>query len=144
MSLQGFRSVESGLFAEPRYAGVPLHLLKNFFFCASASCVSADNRQFGRMEVFRFCKSAALCALMSFVTPLCAQTSSVAVTTASARATAPTATFDLDNQHKIRPGDKLSFRVSEDREEAKPLTVTDSGEVELPSPFGRFSAAGKT
>ncbi|HWN94484.1 MAG TPA: polysaccharide biosynthesis/export family protein [Methylomirabilota bacterium] len=52
--------------------------------------------------------------------------------------------LDLDNQHKIRPGDKLSFRVAEDREEAKALTVTDSGEVELPSPFGRFVASGKT
>jgi protein involved in polysaccharide export with SLBB domain len=52
--------------------------------------------------------------------------------------------FDLDNHHKLRPGDKLSFRVEEDREEAKSLIVTDSGEVELPSPFGRFNAAGKT
>lgn len=52
--------------------------------------------------------------------------------------------FELDNQHRIRPGDKLSFRVAEDREEAKPLLVTDSGEIELPSPFGRFHAAGQT
>jgi protein involved in polysaccharide export with SLBB domain len=51
---------------------------------------------------------------------------------------------NLDNQHRIRPGDKLSFRIAEDREEAKALTVTDSGEVELPSPFGRFHATGKT
>lgn len=50
----------------------------------------------------------------------------------------------LDNQHTIRPGDKLSFRVDEDREEAKPLVVTDSGEIELPQPFGRFYASGKT
>jgi protein involved in polysaccharide export with SLBB domain len=55
-----------------------------------------------------------------------------------------TETFELDNQHKIRTGDKLSFRVAEDREEAKPLVVTDSGEIELPSPFGRFHAAGQT
>ena len=51
---------------------------------------------------------------------------------------------ELDNQHTIRPGDKLSFRIDEDREEAKALVVTDSGEIELPQPFGRFSAAGKT
>jgi polysaccharide export outer membrane protein len=50
----------------------------------------------------------------------------------------------LDNQHTLRPGDKLSFRVDEDREDAKQLTVTDSGEIELPQPFGRFRAAGKT
>ncbi len=61
---------------------------------------------------------------------------------------APLAAFppsrELDNQHKLRSGDKLSFRVAEDAEEAKPLAVTDSGEIELPNGFGRFTAAGKT
>ena len=51
---------------------------------------------------------------------------------------------ELDNQHKLRSGDKLSFRVAEDGEEAKALVVTDSGEIELPYGFGRFTAAGKT
>lgn len=50
----------------------------------------------------------------------------------------------LDDSHRLRPGDKLSFRVAEDGEEAKPLMVTDSGEVELPYGFGRFRAANKT
>ncbi len=50
----------------------------------------------------------------------------------------------LDDRHRLRPGDKLSFRVAEDGEEAKPLAVTDSGEIELPYGFGRFSAANKT
>ena len=51
---------------------------------------------------------------------------------------------ELDNQHRLRAGDKLSFRVAEDGEEAKALPVTDSGEIELPYGFGRFIAAGKT
>jgi len=52
---------------------------------------------------------------------------------------------DLDNDHRIRPGDKLSLRIDEDREDLpKTLTVTDSGEIELPYNFGRFIAANKT
>lgn len=99
------------------------------------------------MEVCRFCSWATLCALLSSATFLGAANLNPNTTTSGtnvARAALPTQAFDLDDQHKIRPGDKLSFRVVEDREEAKPLTVTDSGEVELPSPFGRFNASGKT
>jgi protein involved in polysaccharide export with SLBB domain len=99
------------------------------------------------MEGFRFRILGTLCVLSSCATFLNAAnltTNTVASSTNVARPGVVTQTFDLDDQHKIRPGDKLSFRVAEDREEAKPLTVTDSGEVELPSPFGRFNASGKT
>jgi protein involved in polysaccharide export with SLBB domain len=99
------------------------------------------------MEVFRFCAWATLCALLSGATLSSAAnltTNSVSGGANVARASVAPQAFDLDDQHKIRPGDKLSFRVAEDREETKPLTVTDSGEVELPSPFGRFNASGKT
>lgn len=69
-------------------------------------------------------------------------------TNALSNTNAPRAAFapsrELDNQHKLRPGDKLSFRVAEDAEEAKSLPVMDSGEIELPYGFGRFTAAGKT
>ena len=51
---------------------------------------------------------------------------------------------DLDDKHIIRAGDKLSFRIDEDKEEPKVLNVTDSGEIELPYNLGRFSAANKT
>jgi polysaccharide biosynthesis/export protein len=107
------------------------------------------------MEVIRSRSLVVCCALIGFSGRLNAQ--SVAVNNAAGatnvagtnavnvtRAIVRGSTFDLDNQHKIRPGDKLSFRVAEDREDAKPLVVTDSGEIELPSPFGRFAAAGKT
>jgi len=98
------------------------------------------------MEVVRFRIVAVVCALMTSSALVLAQNplaTGVVNSTLSPRSSAPTA-LTLDDQHKIRPGDKISFRVAEDREEAKSLVVTDSGEVELPAPFGRFTAAGKT
>jgi protein involved in polysaccharide export with SLBB domain len=117
------------------------------FFRTSAGCVLAKCRQLCHMEGFQFRTWGAMCALLICATFLNAAnltTNTITSSTNVARSGVATQTFDLDDQHKIRPGDKLSFRVAEDREEAKPLTVTDSGEVELPSPFGRFNASGKT
>src|SRR5688572_18443163 len=102
------------------------------------------------MEVLKFRRIAVLCILIGPWVASGAQTPPITTTNKSTdnnftlRSAAPAQAFDLDNQHRIRPGDKISVRVSEDREEAKSLVVTDSGEVELPSPFGRFNAAGKT
>lgn len=49
----------------------------------------------------------------------------------------------LDDRHKLAPGDKLSFQVLEDRDDAKPLLVTDSGELDVPY-VGRVKVAGRT
>ncbi|MBI3416372.1 MAG: polysaccharide biosynthesis/export family protein [Verrucomicrobia bacterium] len=49
----------------------------------------------------------------------------------------------LDNTQKLGIGDKISFRIIEDREEPKSLTVADSGELEIPY-FRRISATNKT
>lgn len=49
----------------------------------------------------------------------------------------------VDDRHKLVPGDKLSFRVVEDRDEAKPLVVADTGELDVPY-VGRINVAGKT
>lgn len=49
----------------------------------------------------------------------------------------------LDKTQKLGRGDRLSYRVIEDKEEAKPLIVTDSGELEIPY-LGRVKAADKT
>jgi len=43
----------------------------------------------------------------------------------------------------ITPGDKLSYRVTEDRDEAKILPVFATGEIEVPY-LGRMTVAGKT
>jgi polysaccharide biosynthesis/export protein len=98
------------------------------------------------MEVL-LCRSLAVFCITSLsIAHLCAQSNGLPTNRlASLPAHVPTLhPVDLDSQHTIRPGDKLSFRIDEDREEAKPLVVTDSGEVELPQPFGRFFASGKT
>ena len=49
----------------------------------------------------------------------------------------------LDDRRTLGVGDRVSFRVVEDRKEPISLTVTDSGEMEVPL-IGRVQAAGKT
>lgn len=49
----------------------------------------------------------------------------------------------LDNTQRLGIGDKVSFRIIEDREPPTQLTVTDSGELEIPY-FRRISAVDKT
>lgn len=111
--------------------------------------------QLGVMEVFVRRTNALACALFVLASAVFAEAqfatnaaaanslvSTVAMTTVT-RALVPLRN-DLDDKHRIRPGDKLAFRVDEDKEEAKQLVVTDSGEIELPHTLGRFVAANKT
>lgn len=49
----------------------------------------------------------------------------------------------LDNQQKLGAGDRISFRVLEDQEETKSLTINDSGDLLVPY-LGLVRAAGKT
>src|ERR1051326_9164643 len=49
----------------------------------------------------------------------------------------------LDDKQKLAVGDRVSFRVVEDQEDPKPLTVTDAGELDVPE-LGLVPAAGKT
>jgi polysaccharide export outer membrane protein len=49
----------------------------------------------------------------------------------------------LDNVQKLAVGDRLSFRIIEDKDEPKPLTISDTGELEVPY-LGRFPALDKT
>jgi polysaccharide biosynthesis/export protein len=47
------------------------------------------------------------------------------------------------SQQKLGPGDKISYRVIEDQDEPRPLTITDSGHLDVPY-LGLVAAAGKT
>jgi len=47
------------------------------------------------------------------------------------------------DEHKLAAGDKVSFQILEDRDPAKSLTVTDSGELDVPY-VGRVVAQHKT
>ena len=49
----------------------------------------------------------------------------------------------LDDQRKLGPGDRVTYRVIEDEDEPRSLTVTDSGDLEVPY-HGLVHAAGKT
>ncbi len=48
-----------------------------------------------------------------------------------------------DDTYRLRPGDQLSFQIVEDRDPAKSLAVTDSGELDIPY-IGRYAAKEKT
>ena len=48
-----------------------------------------------------------------------------------------------DDKYKLRIGDRVAFQILEDRDQAKYLTVADSGELDLPY-IGRIAAASKT
>ncbi len=48
----------------------------------------------------------------------------------------------LDDKHQLAIGDQISFRIVEDEEDPKNLTITDSGELEVPY-IGRFNAVCK-
>jgi protein involved in polysaccharide export with SLBB domain len=63
--------------------------------------------------------------------------------TAATNAPVSAAGVVLDDRHKLAPGDKLSFQVLEDRDDAKPLVVTDSGELDVPY-VGRVKVVGRT
>jgi protein involved in polysaccharide export with SLBB domain len=49
----------------------------------------------------------------------------------------------LDDTYRLAIGDHISFRIEEDEDDPKELTVTDSGDLEVPY-IGRYPAAGKT
>lgn len=49
----------------------------------------------------------------------------------------------LDDEHKLAAGDRVTFRIEQDKEDSKSLTVTDGGELEIPY-LGRLAAADKT
>jgi protein involved in polysaccharide export with SLBB domain len=66
-----------------------------------------------------------------------------AVSAAGAQADGTNGMSNLDDKYKLAVSDRLSFRIVEDEEDPKPLTVTDSGELEVPY-IGRFPATGKT
>ena len=48
-----------------------------------------------------------------------------------------------DDTCRLRAGDRLSFQILEDRDPAKSLVVTDSGELDVPY-IGRYPAKDKT
>lgn len=49
----------------------------------------------------------------------------------------------LDNHQKLGPGDRIMFQVIEDQDPPRTLTVTDSGDLEVPY-YGLVHAANKT
>src|SRR5258708_2733685 len=87
------------------------------------------------------------CALLLAVAPLRAQKTASAEksapTEASAVVAATTSMEVLDSARRLGAGDRLSYRVVEERREPVALTVADSGEVEVPL-IGRVRASGRT
>ena len=68
---------------------------------------------------------------------------SQATTNASAIVAGTTSMDVLDTSRRLGAGDRLSYRVVEERRQPVALIVADSGEVEVPL-IGRIPATGKT
>lgn len=51
--------------------------------------------------------------------------------------------YMLDDKHKLLPGDRVSFQITEDRTNAVPLLVAESYELDIPY-IGRINVAGKS
>jgi protein involved in polysaccharide export with SLBB domain len=87
------------------------------------------------------------CVLLLTVAPLCAQKAAsaekIAPTEASAIVAATTSMEVLDSARRLGAGDRLSYRVVEERRDPVALTVGDGGEVEVPL-IGRVRASGRT
>jgi polysaccharide biosynthesis/export protein len=66
-----------------------------------------------------------------------------AATNSPAMAVTQTDMATLDNQQKLGPGDRLFYQVMQDQEPPRALTVTDSGDLEVPF-YGLVHAADKT
>src|SRR4051794_32180757 len=102
--------------------------------CEVVICIPGKTMQFGPMEVLVRRLNALACALVLLGFPIATRaeivTNSLVQTTAMTTVTHAIVPLrnNLDDRHPIRPGDKLAFRVDEDKEEAKQLVVTDSGE----------------
>lgn len=90
------------------------------------------------MRVPIFCRGIPVAALI-FVLYLLANASAQNAELAVPLGADPT----LNEKHRLGPGDQVAYRVLEDGDEQKALTVTDSGEIEIPY-YGRMTAAGKT
>jgi protein involved in polysaccharide export with SLBB domain len=82
---------------------------------------------------------AVLLAAVVLVGPLArAQSNAVAFTAESIRSM-----DSLDDRQLLGPGDRISYRVIEDRDASHELLITDSGDLEVPY-LGLVHAAGKT
>lgn len=68
---------------------------------------------------------------------------SAPIVTAASRSDPRAVLIVTDDRHRLGPGDKISFQILEDRDPPKQLTVTDSGELDVPY-VGRLLVLGKT
>lgn len=72
----------------------------------------------------------------------CSPVAAAATNTAGHRTTI-NSMAELDNTHKLGPGDRVTYRVMEDQDEPVSLIITDSGELPVPY-LGLVRATGKT
>ena len=111
--------------------------------------VSAGSNATRRCGLLTFIlKQACLFGLVAVILPQDLKAAEVpdvkATNGVSALAGSPTNSFNiLDDKYQLSIGDQLSLRIIEDEEDPVHLTVTDSGDLQVPY-IGRYPAAGKT
>lgn len=84
-----------------------------------------------------------LCSMELGLRSACAQNPKPDINAGSSAPNYTNSMEALDDKRKLGIGDRLSYRVIEERKEPVPLVVTDSGEVEVPL-IGRMPAENKT
>lgn len=113
-------------------------------FAASSNAQFANSNLMAATAAVRSLLSATNAAAPASTTFTPVATATPATNAASSNVPTISIRDDMNDTHLIRPGDKLSFRIDEDREDPRLLPVTDSGEIELPYNLGRFKATDKT
>src|SRR5262249_50701628 len=101
-----------------------------FLFC----CVAAFGQTISRAHPETFASSPATNSASSVNAPAAAT---------NAPSESAVGGYVLDDKYKLSAGDKVSFQILEDRDPAKSLLITDSGELDVPY-IGRVIAANKT
>jgi protein involved in polysaccharide export with SLBB domain len=108
------------------------------------SCLLAKDPMFNDIPLFQPATNVLLASMTTnaVLPPNAAGSLSQGGTNSAAR-TSTNSMDALDDTYHLAIGDRISFRIEEDEDDPRPLTVTDSGDLEVPY-IGRYPALGKT
>ena len=119
-------------------------LLAALCLLLGAFCSFARDSMFSDIPIYQPATNILIASMATNAVPPPKAAASLSQDGTNAAAHISTNSMDaLDDTYRLAIGDRLSFRIEEDEEDPKELTVTDSGDLEVPY-IGRYPAAGKT
>ena len=128
------------------FARTPARLLFLAALCLlfGTSCLFARDSMFNDVPIYQPATNILKASMTTSAGPQTNAAAPMSQSGTNSAARISTNSMDaLDDTYRLAIGDRISFRIEEDEDDPKPLTVTDSGDLEVPY-IGRFSAAGKT